>query len=1210
MIGVDWSKADSSQICAVSKDGQVLNWNLSYNSCQIITLGKLTATCIVLSPHEKNLAAIGTKSGLIFIVNLQGSGTINWKLRGHDVEVTSLSWCPSALNHLGENKTKKDHLLASAAKDKKIYLWRAGGDGRYEAQIQLPSKPRDTKQHRSHPNSSTGIFTAVSWIEPNYLLANSWFGELLSINLSQLKTAKDGSNNCIECLHGSHNRGIFSIGTWIDPISSKESTESSDNWRVKKVDEITQREIWTIAQDRRVICCTMKNLKSSVIEHDIPTQIGYIYCIAACPLDTSRVAFGSGDSLLRLWNLSEPHETTFDLSFLWQKIMGRIITLAWHPVIENQLAFGSNEGRIGVYDTNKIQKEPILYRQHHRRYIYSLGWGPSAEKDNKYCLYSCGDGELVCWNPDVPSEKPKIIKPKNCTEFSWKNDFSCLAVGYEDGSIDFLDKKSQSMGNKMYLLKKPIQRFAWHPESTATDLEFSENKNYLAVATSSPAITILDMSNLLALKNENNQNEVDYRVVATLTGHVDRVFCLAWSPHLSGQLVSGSADGYAQVWNVNNQQLIATFNGHSAGVYSAMWSPLDANLIITGSGDFSLRVWKISEQKIALPPPKVNLKTSKASKKNLKKKNGSNEDSEKSTNSSVKDTASISLTDENQLIQKPQDKPAERKEKPKKIISYFPLYKKRLNEQTFVMSQIMKRAKKLNGLEVEENEDSLSLFGDKEEVQKIIDQEQNNHFTQGHQNASSEMNIWNGNLKSHLLKAAECKKLNDYMVSLAPSLSQKFWHEMCEAYANQLIQESNPAKAVAYLLSIHKIHQAIQVFVDVKMYKEAFAIAKCRLDKNDPMMTVFLDSWTKHAVKSGQFEDCAQIALISGDLSAAAVYLARKKDPIVLETAAELASMDKNEALSLSLADQAVIETISTGKYEKGREIISKFDSLEFRLIQIAAHEELKKKIQDENMVENWLQGTNYKYIESVKNKFKNLDKISWCYEKLGEKTYAVNSVLNDITLNLLISHDLALASAAPDDISSAKHLVAALAKIFQNEIFTLPELLREKLSIKLLTMLDSSLPSLKKSMFCCEKEGGIFKSLRAYLNVGLSTWLCERVKKTPVIEKALLDSAVDIIRKTLDDVVEEEILKFQMMMIKVKKYEETVLTEQDEEFIEKLNNIRKQIKEFTEERVSVPNPMVAFTKISELNNVLDDYDFEDSIAKCNKVIFASTSFK
>lgn len=88
-----------------------------YETCKIISLGKLAATSLACCPHDSNLVAIGSKNGLVCIINLQKNGSILYKLRGHDTEVISLSWCPSDLNVLNEDP-KKDLLLASGAKDR------------------------------------------------------------------------------------------------------------------------------------------------------------------------------------------------------------------------------------------------------------------------------------------------------------------------------------------------------------------------------------------------------------------------------------------------------------------------------------------------------------------------------------------------------------------------------------------------------------------------------------------------------------------------------------------------------------------------------------------------------------------------------------------------------------------------------------------------------------------------------------------------------------------------------------------------------------------------------------------------------------------------------------------------------------------------------------------------------------------------------------
>lgn len=86
----------------------------SYQTSKIIPLGKLIPTCLASCPHDSNLVAIGSKSGLIYIVQKE---IILYKMRGHNEEIVSLSWCPSDLNVLNGND-KRDLLLASGAKDR------------------------------------------------------------------------------------------------------------------------------------------------------------------------------------------------------------------------------------------------------------------------------------------------------------------------------------------------------------------------------------------------------------------------------------------------------------------------------------------------------------------------------------------------------------------------------------------------------------------------------------------------------------------------------------------------------------------------------------------------------------------------------------------------------------------------------------------------------------------------------------------------------------------------------------------------------------------------------------------------------------------------------------------------------------------------------------------------------------------------------------
>jgi len=105
-----------------------------------------------------------------------------------------------------------------------------------------------------------------------------------------------------------------------------------------------------------------------------------------------------------------------------------------------------------------------------------------------------------------------------------------------------------------------VNCLAWHPDSTSTDEWISSSANYLAVAFDSNII-ICDMSELIKEieanpedcneEEDTNEERKLYKMVATLNGHIDKVVCLAWSPHVSGYLVSGSYDNVTQVKYAN-----------------------------------------------------------------------------------------------------------------------------------------------------------------------------------------------------------------------------------------------------------------------------------------------------------------------------------------------------------------------------------------------------------------------------------------------------------------------------------------------------------------------------------------------------------------------------------------------------------------------------------------------------------------------------------
>lgn len=69
--------------------------------------------------------------------------------------------------------------------------------------------------------------------------------------------------------------------------------------------------------------------------------------------------------------------------------------------------------------------------------------------------------------------------------------------------------------------------------------------------------------------------------------------------------------------------------------------------------------------------------------------------------------------------------------------------------------------------------------------------------------------------------------------------------------------QGNVEKAVSYLLCIHKIYEAIKAFLDARMYKEAYVLAKFKLDADDPVLAIVLQSWAQYTTDTGHFEQAA-----------------------------------------------------------------------------------------------------------------------------------------------------------------------------------------------------------------------------------------------------------------------------------------------------------------------------------------------------------------
>ncbi len=381
--------------------------------------------------------------------------------------------------------------------------------------------------------------------------------------------------------------------------------------------------VFTIGQDRSVVSY---ELKADRLRFHLPALASVVFCMATNHVASSVLAIGAGDNLIRVWRTSCGAANPVQQHHYMNGV--KVTALAWHPHQEGTLAFGTNDGRVGVLDAISGNSKFKSFHKRHQGQVYNLAWGPypraQANGENSPVLYSVGDGKIFVERPDSPKEDLDTIvseangltrTPLSRTELAFypspPEEAQVVAVGSEDGSVEVLDLRSMKILFTLKTFRKLIESLAWHPRYySAVESTMS---GWLAVASNENDIHVFDLSEQLKARqvqdaDENKETPLITAPKSVLSGHLSRVNHLSWSHHEEGKLVSASWDNSAQVWDVKNGTPIANFSEHHGRVFCVQWSPKDPDVVFSGSEDCTLRGWRISEQHNVLPVKKGSMR--------------------------------------------------------------------------------------------------------------------------------------------------------------------------------------------------------------------------------------------------------------------------------------------------------------------------------------------------------------------------------------------------------------------------------------------------------------------------------------------------------------------------------------------------------------------------------------------------------------------------
>ncbi|KAF6017949.1 WDR17 [Bugula neritina] len=284
------------------------------------------------------------------------------------------------------------------------------------------------------------------------------------------------------------------------------------------------------------------NNMSVLMRYSMPSRAVYVQCLAWVPAASGTFVTGDQQNgILRIWNVSkaEPLESL------------KIKTTGFHAMsaLQRQTAGISTDSVTTRHQGGPGVTPPVLL----------------------VCTFSDGGVGLY----DLSLRRWSYLREKGHTETVFDCKFSTsdatrLATASFDGSVKVWDAsrpelkfECSSPGNEGILYQ-----ISWAPS----------NLNCIAVASAKHGMFIWNIS----------KGKITHRYHEH--GHEVCVYTVCWNQIDSTRILTGGADGYAVVRQIDEDGVVR-FDHNGAAVYGCEWSPSDQSLFVTGAEDGKVRVF-------------------------------------------------------------------------------------------------------------------------------------------------------------------------------------------------------------------------------------------------------------------------------------------------------------------------------------------------------------------------------------------------------------------------------------------------------------------------------------------------------------------------------------------------------------------------------------------------------------------------------------------
>ncbi|KAF2071825.1 hypothetical protein CYY_006862 [Polysphondylium violaceum] len=853
-------------IASADKEGKIVLWRTLNNHTDIIApIANTEVTFMCFSPNHADLVAIGYVNGVLVIYNLISKSIVT-KISAHQQDVLSIVWFDNRVtkNMISGGSFDTLEYIATSSKDKTIKIWKQIDtntiDKGFSNLAQLNPIKFSSMVNEKSANQQRSWVT-LSWSSthnPQYLVSSSATYDILLWNLQDLKAKP-------EKLKGGHSRTVFNITQANDPAPKHNNPKANNKYNNRLI---------TISLDRNMI--VWENCKAAF---KIPGLGGFVYSLDSSPFNPNTLAIGCGDNSIHLWNPMENTDNPYECKSVWKGILSKVtaLSICRHVIDGSLIAFGMDDGRVGVYNGNSNQV--TMFPSGHKSEIYEVAWKPakiSQDRTKESKLYSVGNNEIYEWDLDnldkgylpLSHYVKSGFSGKQKSDIAWSEDGERVAISYSDGTIDIFNKHWEFVA-KTKSHSKLVNRLKWNPH----------NSTLLASGSVDKKVIIYKLSPVAANQNndgekENVNSNFEIQVLSTFTGHRGSICGLCWSTSDKNLIASASGDGSVRVWNIETNECLAVIRGHDGRVFTVFWSLLDPTILFSGGEDQTVRMWdytnpvfkpSIAESNTITPkmaPFNNIVKDSNDTIKPIELQSNTSPNSTSTPNSTPSSTSSSpppSTSTTTTTINTPSQAPPK-----KKII--IPLTKD-IIQKPDVKSQLLPLTKyylgKLSSNSNDQYKDFIvdygntanndnetipsieSIFLDKcDVVKEQIEKESLELLKIDDIDNYLSIHMWNGNIKKALYYIIKHGKLTPNAVSLSMQAGKEIHETVCYLYSQQLVCVGDFHMAVSYLLLIGKVDEAIQVYRKSSHLHEAILLAKSRYPLDHPVVLDLLVEWS------------------------------------------------------------------------------------------------------------------------------------------------------------------------------------------------------------------------------------------------------------------------------------------------------------------------------------------------------------------------------